>query len=40
MITGVIMAYIRVREPYFWFIIKKHVLECFGELMDEKSVAK
>ena len=37
MMTGFIMAMIRVSEPYFKFLIKKQIMEWFGILMDEKE---
>jgi len=40
MMTGFIMALIRIREPYFKFLIKQKVKSYFGILMDEKEIAK
>ena len=36
--TGFLLSCIRVREPYFKFLIRKKFLEWFGILMDEKSI--
>ena len=38
MMTGFIMAMIRVREPYFKFLLKKQFKGWFGVLMDEKEI--
>jgi len=38
MMTGFIMAIIRVSEPYFKFLIKKQVWEWFGLILSEKEV--
>lgn len=40
MSTGLILAIIRTREPYFKFLIKKQIKEWFGILMDEKEIHK
>lgn len=40
MMTGFIMAMIRVREPYFRFLLKKQFKGWFGVLMDEKEINK
>ena len=40
MLTGVILACIRCREPYFKFLIKQQVKEYFGVLMSEKEIAQ
>jgi hypothetical protein len=40
MMTGFIMAFIRTREPYFRFLIKKKFLEYFGIILSEKEIAE
>lgn len=38
MLTGTILSFIRIQEPYFKFLIKKQFKEFFGILMDEKDI--
>lgn len=38
MLTGLIMAMIRIKEPYFKFLLKKEMKSWFGILMDEKEI--
>lgn len=40
MMTGLVMASIRAREPYFKFLLKSKVYEWFGILMDEKEITE
>jgi hypothetical protein len=37
MACGLIMSIFRAREPYFKFVIKRKVKECFGIIHNEKD---
>lgn len=40
MFTGIIMTFIRVREPYFKFLIRSEFKGWFGILLDENDIKK
>lgn len=33
--TGIVLALVRLYEPFFWFLIKQYVCKCFGVVIDE-----
>ena len=35
--TGIILASIRLFEPFFFFLIKKFIMNCFGIVIDEDT---
>ena len=35
--TGIILAFLRLYEPFFLFLIKRFILNCFGILLDQEG---
>lgn len=35
--TGILLALVRLYEPFFLFLIRKFLKMCFGELIDEEA---
>lgn len=36
--AGILLAFVRTFEPFFMFIVKKFVYNCFGALYEDTEV--
>lgn len=35
--TGMVVTLVRIREPYFYYLIKSEVLSWFGEIISDEE---